>query len=451
MAQELPKDFVDFETALRRSAQETSNVIGRVTDFLPPRPSRGTDWQSKLELAEFDTFGSQAVKWFRPNPSDHPQVTGTGDIVVLWNMKSSEWSGMKFLLSNHGSTWLVFHQKDIPEKADSTQLQLKYVKEKRAQKPTPEIMRYACALCNAGPRDVYTEPLTQLPTPDGTSGTMNVSTGPRDKFSLIKDVKADTFYHIVAQVVKVFPTQSCLEIFVTDYTSNSLLFNHEKGSKGKAGVVRDGDEYGYAGRMAKKGDFSWPGPLGTRTLTVTLWPPHSYWASTNVKVNDTVFLRNTRIKVSTLGTLEGVMHSDKKYEDRIDISVIRIDKDADQRVKDLFRRKKDYEKQMKEEMNGSGEEVNGLKRQRDDSSEPLSKAQKKKKRKQEQMEKAKLGANGGPQEKDVAKSEANDKPQVEEPISGVAAIRAAKNELNRNSAYRIPISMLTRLTTPLFS
>jgi hypothetical protein len=285
------------------------------------------------------------------------------------------------------------------------------------------------------------------------SGTVDIGTGPRDKFSLIKDVKADKFYDIIAQVVKIFPTDNRRELHVTDYTPNPLLHNHEKGSKGKAGVIRDGDEYGYAGRMAKKGDFSWPGPLGTRTLTVTLWPPHDNWASTNVKVNDTVLLRNTRIKMSPFNIMEGKMHTDQKYEFQVNVSLLSTDKGADERVKDLFRRKRDYEKQMKEELKGSGEEMNGLKRQRDDASEPLSKAQKKKKRKQEQREKAKVDANGEPhwQEKEIAKSDANDKSKAEEPITGVAAIRAAKNELNRNSTYEPCLSMLTRLIIPLFS
>lgn len=424
MVSVIPPGFVDLYSASMKLNTDI-NVMGVVTDFLSPVQSRGTDLMSTFSLADHTSgYGEgQKVKFFKPKASEHPDIHGTGDVVILRNVKVKEWSGMKSILSGLSSTWAVFHQKDIPQSMTSSQSALKYTKHNKAPEPKSAEMKYAIVLCNERDRDrtSYTEPAVSAQVTDSivSNGTARLNTCFRDKASLIKDLVIDNkFFDLTGQVVKVYTDQSCTELYITDYTTHPLLYNYEWGCQGEDVPPRDGDEFRYVPARAKK---QWRGPFGRRTLTVVLWPPHSYWAQTNIREDDFVFLRNVHIKYSKDSKMEGVLHSDRKYEDRIDVSKLSSRGDADDRVKEILRRKRDYAKQFKEQSRDFTEEARGQKRSGDDS-EPLTKKQLKKKRKQEQ-EAAKQGQN---------KPENGDKP-VDGSLKRISAIRAARNELNKNS------------------
>lgn len=362
----------------------------------------------------------QKAKYFRAKSSELPDIHGTGDVVMLWNIKVKTWSGMNFILSGPSSTWAVFHQNSIPETPSSAYQRVAHVKEKKAPEPKPVEVKYAIALCNSRDRSSYTEPVVRVPVSDsvGTNGTTTVSVGFRNKFSLIKDLVIDKYFDLTGQIVKIYPSQGWTELYITDYTENTLLYNYEWGREGDR-ASRDGDEYGYAPARAKK---QWRGPFGKRTLTVTLFPPHCYWAQTNIREDDFVLLRNTHIKYSKDSKMEGVLHTDRKYEDRIEISKLSSRGDVDDRVKDVLRRKRDYAKQFQDESKDFIEEVRGQKRSGDDS-EPLSKQEAKKRRKKDRK----------------AAKQGNDRPNINggnsagEGLKSVSAIRAARNELNKNS------------------
>lgn len=422
MVPETPPGFVDLYTASTRLNVDM-HVMGVVTDFLPPVQSRGRDMMSTFSLADHTSgYGDgQKVKYFRLKASELPDIRGTGDVVMLWNIKVKTWSGMNSILSGVSSTWAVFHQSSIPESPSSNHQRLAPVKEKKAPEPKPAEVKYAIALCNSRDRSSYTEPVVQVPISDsaGASGTTAVRVGFKDKFSLIKDLVIDKYFDLTGQVVKIYPSQGWTELYITDYTENTLLYNYEWGRQGEARASRDGDEYGYAPARAKK---QWPGPFGKRTLTVTLFPPHSYWAQTNIRESDFVFLRNTHIKYSKDSKMEGVLHTDRRYEDRIDVSKLSCRDDVDDRVKDVLRRKRDYAKQFQEESKNFIEDVRGQKRSGDDS-EPLSKQEAKKKRKKDRK-----AARQGKDRPDL-----NGGDSADEGLKSISVIRAARNELNKNS------------------
>lgn len=436
MAPDTPPGFVDLYTASTRP-NTNLNTMGVVTEYLPPAPSRGTDWMSTFSIADHTSGydNSQKVKFFRPNEPELPKIQGTGDVIVLRNVKLKEWSGMYFLLSSFSSSWAVFPQTSIPQHLSSTQLQLGCIKEAKAPEPILAEKRYAVTLCNLRERSTYSVPVPYMPRtdsattgcPSATGDTAGTFPGRKDKFSLIKDVVVDAYYDLTAQVIKTYSAQGCLELYVSDYTPNKLLYNYEWGCEGENGIGRDGDEYGYAPVATQK---HWRGPYGKRTMTISLWPPHSYWVQAHVKDDDIVHLRNVRVKWSQDAKLEGVLHTDKKWASKVDVSVLSKE-DADDRLKDVLRRKRDYLKQFKHQSEEFVNEARGLKRKQNDSTKPLSKQQLKKQRKLEREQKEQ-------EKKKIASGTTNENGANP---SSTSTIKAAKTGLNKNGT-KSPTSSL---------
>ena len=337
------------------------------------------------------TFGDYGdglkVRFFRPVEAELPRIQGTGDVVVLRNVKVKQWSGLTIAMSSWGSTWIVFPASAIPTKAPSNHVQLKHLKDTRAPAASISESMYAIPLCNSQDRSRLTAPVESnaLPTPNSSSlekpTSLMASVG-RQKFSLIENVEIDRFYDLVGQVVKLYPNNGRTELYITDYTSNNLLYAYEWGRDGE-GSGRDGDPYGYTPRASKK----WRGPYGKLTLIVTLWPPHSHFAHTNVMEDDFVFLRNVHIKYSKDSKVEGSLHNDKRYPDRIDITVLKDHQDD--RVKDVLRRKREYGKRFEVQRQAFEKEARGEKRKQSDNGEEPSKAQAKRRQRKEQKQQSK--------------------------------------------------------------
>ena len=244
----------------------------------------------------------------------------------------------------------MIHKKDIRATLRSGGIELPHVSSPAARRPASAEYHYAIALCNWQRRNTSAnsvEPSDGNPPGFTVQRADSVPNWDR-KFSLIKDVQHHHFYDLVAQVVKTFPgSGEKYDIYVTDYTSNSLLFNYEWDSGNLGSMGTDGDEFGYAPGPRPK--HSWPGPYGRMTLQVTLWSPHSFHAQSNVKEGDNIFLRNVHIKYNTDGhpRLEGLLHTHRFQPERIDISVIK-DRD-DERVRELLERKRAYWKKAKQQ------------------------------------------------------------------------------------------------------
>lgn len=357
--------------------------MGVVTDFLPPGRSRGTDYMMSFSLTDLSYSGlydqGLKVRFFKPMESELPAIRGTGDVVLLRFLKIKEWQGMTIGLANRGTSWIVFPAASIPASTSPSSIQLHHFKTPQTPAPAVAEMRYAISLCNSRDRSTYTEP---LPTPvsisiaPSPSGAVPANRAWKDKFSLIKDVTCDTYYDLVGQVVKLYPHSNRVELYLSDYTSNNLLWNYEWGQNDGDGSGREGDSYNYVPRNS--GNRQWPGPFGKMTLTVTLWPPHGYQ---NVKENDFVHLRNVHIKWSKDAKLEGAMHSDRRYPDKIDVTILKNSED-DERVKDVLRRKREYMKKFQKSSEEFVAEARGVKRRAENEAKPMSKTAQKKKRKQ---------------------------------------------------------------------
>lgn len=147
--------------------------------------------------------------------------------------------------------------------------------------------------------------------PGASAGT--TSSG---KFRLIQDAVCENYYDLVVQVVKMFPGPAFSELYVTDFTSNSSLFEYALPGKEDAG--RDGDDYGYVSNRKKE----WPGPWGRFVIKVELKPPHSLFANAQVKDGDFLKLQNVRVKSSRDSKMEANMWQDNIYPERVQIQKI---------------------------------------------------------------------------------------------------------------------------------
>lgn len=383
MSSTIPRGYLDINSALSRLNTEV-NLMGVVTDFLPPCSSRGTDLMFSFSIADSSYGGAYddglKVRFFRPLMCDMPAIRGTGDVVLLRCIKIKEWSGMTQGLSTRGTSWVVFPAGSIPAKVPSSAVQLKNIKDARGLAPNLSEMHYAISLCNSRDRSTFTAS-SSPPTGSAVTPVLNApsTVQRRDKFSLIKDVNVDTFYDLVGQVVRLYPNNDRVELYITDYTSNPLLWNNPEPDDG-TGSGQEGDEYNYTGSHSAKKNKK--GPYGKMTLTVTLWGNNAYFCRQDIKDDDFVHLRNVHIKFSKDAKVEGALHSDRRCPDRIDVTVLKNNEDDD-RVKDVLRRKRDYWKKFNNKADECAHQNKALERKGMEDDKALSKNQARKKRKRE--------------------------------------------------------------------
>ncbi|KAI9828792.1 MAG: hypothetical protein M1832_001897 [Thelocarpon impressellum] len=365
--------------------------MGVVVDFMAAVKSRGTDYQCTFSLVDptYDGSGPNTglrVRFFRSSLDELPKIRGTGDVVALRNVKIKDWQGMTMALSSFRTEWTVFPAGGIPEAPGcGTKLVPSFSSRKKQPAAVTEQL-YAIRLCNMRDRSTFTAPI-EPPNPSGQNFVRIATTTerPRNRFSLIKDlaVKDGKSYHdLVGQVVKTASANSnMLELYVTDYTPNENLWDYEWGRHESAGesLSRDGDEYGYApARRANNTSKSWPGPFGKLTMLVTLFEPHASFARSQVKVGHNVYLRNTYIRNPEAGSLriEGSIYTDKRYSERIDVSIIH-NRD-DERVQKMLERKRAYWKKAVRQQDAFFKDAQSMrKRQHDGDGEPGSKTKKK--------------------------------------------------------------------------
>ncbi|KAI9884705.1 MAG: hypothetical protein M1823_003523 [Watsoniomyces obsoletus] len=348
----IPPGFVSLQEVPHRT--DVISIMGLVEDYLPPTKSGGSDYMSKMELRDPTIVISFPVKYFRPLAAQLPCVQGPGDVVMIHDIKIAEWRGVKCALSCRQTEWTVFHAASIPQEQPKGKVELPYRESKGARRPTPMDFRYAIHLSSLMDRDRLVK-MVEL-GPNGTPPEPVPAPDPKKKAALIKDIEDFRFYNITAQVVKTFGSKGGIyELDVTDYTANKQLYNHERPDEEAEAVGRDGDEFAYLPRSRRKqrAAWQWTGPLGKMTLHVTLFEPHASYAQEKVKEGDFILLRNLHVRFGRKNGqfLEGVLHTDKRYSDLIDIEV--LEDRSDDRVKEVLKRKLEYRKKQKKRLRGT--------------------------------------------------------------------------------------------------
>ena len=352
MAEQPPPNFVELSKA-STSLDECVNVIGLVTDFLPASRSKGTDWVCTFSIADpfygnLEMRGGDGlrVRFFRKAEKDIPAITGIGDVIILRNLKVTHFNGGILAMARGASSWAVFEASSILDQKESLSSVLGYTKQAYGPRPTPPEIAYVVSLCNSFDTGYFRKILPRVANADPKTSNSSKTTQicrRREKFSLVKDIQVDMFYDMVGQVVKSYPWDDRVDLYITDFTPNQLLFYYELPNDNNPNEGPEGDEYNYLPKSSKTGQ-KWPGPFGRLTLAVTLWPPHSYFVQQQVKEGNFVFLRNVHVRVKD-SKMVGSLHGDRNTPDQINISVL-TDFHGDDRVKDVLRRKKDYNKKM---------------------------------------------------------------------------------------------------------
>lgn len=426
MAPTLPPGLEDVNTASNHADAEV-NVMGRVSDHLVPSATRGRDWMSTFTIADASLgihFGEGLrVKIFRPSELEHPQIRGTGDVVLLRKLRIKEYRGVMMGLSARTTSWIVFPAAEIPEKAPPNRLMIKNLKLPSTAEPSHSEMLYAIELCNLKDRKLdtssgipisSTSTLSTFTAPSTASSEAPVSSsktggrlsyGGRDKFSLIKDLQTSSFYDIVGQVVKTYPNTGRLEMYVTDYTSNNMLFRYEWDQEDKENS-NDNDAV-WGNYLSNSKYKKWPGPYGQMTLMVALWPPHSNFAQSNVNEWDFVLLKNVHIKQDRDLKMEGALHEDRQWPSKIQISVLKDH--SDERVKNVLRRKREYGEKFKAQSEAFIKQARRQKEDGGQSEKSTSKQAARRKRKAEKLAAAQKTA-----EAPAKKQKKNQKPRQDE-------------------------------------
>lgn len=124
------------------------------------------------------------------------------------------------------------------------------------------------------------------------------------KECLVKDLVIGKYHNLVGEVVKMYwPDDASLDLYVTDYTENKDLYLY----------LDPNDDDGFNMPTQTR----WPGPYGQVTIAIRLWEPHASWVRANIRVGEIVYLQNVHAKLSQENKLEGVIHQDHKYRDKI--------------------------------------------------------------------------------------------------------------------------------------
>lgn len=189
----------------------------------------------------------------------------------------------------------------------------------------------------------HTGAATSMSAPTSSYQTSQVVVERKQKFGLVRDMQFNCFYDILGVVVKTFPGMGNYTVYITDYSKNSMLHAHEWRG---AGTTADGDDYDYTGR-GRTGGRGWPGPWGQYTLQVTLWDVHAVSARQMLYEGAYVELRNVRAKKNPDGKLEGALHGDRRFPDRVDVHIVKNMDDP--RVRQVIQRSKEYTRRFESE------------------------------------------------------------------------------------------------------
>ncbi|KAG8631969.1 hypothetical protein KVT40_001109 [Elsinoe batatas] len=338
---ELPKGYTGVSVFLNDQSQMFATVAGFVTDVMSPVKTKGGagDWMLTFSICDVDlmlhsgSWSGAKVRFFRGDDKALPQPE-VGDIVLLRNMKKTTYAGNLLLISSYSTNFVVFSRELISSPAFASQYQAgtssmpstyiqprdapKYDEQYYAMTMKAEYDDQIQSYVTASSRPTVKPSLQSnlgLPArlPDLGTAPLNAPTGPRQKFALIKDMQINGFYDMIVEVVKIFPTPyDYLEVYVSDYTTNKLLYDYptpeEQRSEG-----RDGDQFGYMDEM-KKG---WQGPWGQTVLKIEVKAPHGIHLQRNVQERQYARLSNVRVKLSSQSKLEGNLWPDSKWPDKV--------------------------------------------------------------------------------------------------------------------------------------
>ena len=273
------------------------------------------------------------------------------------------------LITNYQTKIRVYSASKIPRPPNSAISAL--VKEGDKFEPSEEINRYVPRICHGVNKDSIMP--SEAEFQQRASASLNI----KPKFCLLSDVNDGKFCDLVVRVCRdLYDHGDKVTLYVSDYTENSSFFNFSLENINDL-VSRSGDPYGYTGAtngaVEESGKPVWVGPLGKRAVQITAFEPHASYVREHVTAGTWISLRNVQIKYGHDNqNLEGKLRGDQDFPNKINVSLVDIEADADgvdqrareaARVKETVRRWRQYDAEKKAQLNQlKAAETAGVKR-----------------------------------------------------------------------------------------
>jgi protection-of-telomeres protein 1 len=324
-----------------------------------------------------------------------PKVQRIGDIIIIRRVQNKGYAGSFVLLSNWQTKSTVYPADKIPDPGFGAvayaeeQPQMLELKVPLKPNPvSPEERLYVIHLRQWALKNLdLNTTLIQNTTRLTNAAPSSAPRGPGQKLSLLKDVKDAKYYDLIGEVRKFWTEPRSGDIYITDYTANSLFFDYQRdpteNENGQDG--QDGDTYNYT-ESHNTPKTLWLGPFGKMSLQVHLWPPHN---AAVVEVGDYVFIKNALVRFRNGKYLEATLHQDRKNEDQIDVRKL---SSTDERLAPLLQRRKEHLAKENErvEMDGKHRTGGGIKSKLSNAEKKKLKRARKQQAAAETMKKAKF-------------------------------------------------------------
>ncbi|KAB8343040.1 hypothetical protein FH972_022634 [Carpinus fangiana] len=339
MAITVPPEFISLGNISNRSLGKFVNVMGVLSDVMPPRKTRTNEWQSTLRLTDPSLPGQGLqVVFFNENQADVP-TANVGDVMIISSAKINSYQGGTQLLSTKTRTdWILIPASSIV-KPDQRKLYtqqgkcMKHICSSAADMPTVHQQQWAITLAHsdsaAGVKPTHEDdqaksgsPYRATPSKLQQNPPVSIIQRPQ-KSCLIKDAVEGKFHDLIGQVVKIFHAGSSfhgdfVDLHLTDFTQRSGLHDYDAAS------ARD-----------------WPGPYGRYTIKIECHEPHGSWIMNSVVPGDLLGLLNVRVKWNRDATfIEGNLFPDLRYPKKICAFKPLLE---DRRIVDLLGRRKGYQ------------------------------------------------------------------------------------------------------------
>jgi hypothetical protein len=315
------------------SVGETVSLIGVLIRYKEPHRSRGDDWlldftiQDEFASTNAPVGGRSSIKCriFRREKSRLPSNRSIGDLVLVRDIPISRYYNTIEGVSStrHETSVLFFSPADIPVPELSVgyslggQQKLSFCSTWGAKEPSAAEQ---LAIINLKASSVsFTNAIKQHATKTWNAPQRN------DKRALIQDVVIGNYHNLVAEVVKSYsPGYGSLDLYVTDYTVNKDLYLY--------------DDPAFAREDGFGNSSQWKGPPGQITMQVRLWDPHASYAQEHIREGDIISLTDVHIKISQANKLEGALHQDQRYYEKVKVRKVTYA----QQLEELQKRKNDY-------------------------------------------------------------------------------------------------------------
>ncbi|KAJ3416100.1 3-ketoacyl-CoA thiolase with broad chain length specificity [Chytridiales sp. JEL 0842] len=257
------------------------SVHGVVTANNTTCKSGGTDYKLIVNLTDPTIQGHIGCNLFKPNKEELPEKVSVGDIIILLNVRITEFNGKPQLLSSR--SFQSFHYARASPELRPPE-----------SSPVGDLVRLL---------EYWYAESHPPPTLTSATGASESTSSTRYEKTIGELSRPNVFIDLNCQVIYVGGISNCGKnrvLYVTDFTKNTYLRNF--------GELRNA---------------ILPVPC-EMIMVVTLWDDNVRLAE-NLKPGDYVYIRNMRIKTVSDGKLEGALHGSRGGQNMSNISHLEAD------------------------------------------------------------------------------------------------------------------------------